>query len=215
MSGKSLRHVRNASSHPLPGDDAVRQRIVTGARQHFFAQGFRAVTMDDLAEELGMSKKTLYAHFASKMALVEAVFDDKFREVQRDLGLITEEYSSDFLGALRRMPDCIQRHMAEIQPPFLRDVRRAAPEVFQRVEIRRRGLIQNHFGRLLAEGRRRGIIRKDIAPDLIVEILLGATQAIMNPQKLGELDITPKVGFSSIIAVVLEGVLTEEGRSKR
>jgi hypothetical protein len=87
--------------------------------------------------------------------------------------------------------------------------------LFRQVEVRRRGLIQRHFGRLLAEGRRAGIIRKDVPAKLIVEILLGAIQAIMNPQKLTELDVTPRVGFSSILAVVLEGIVTEKGRSQR
>ena len=53
--------------------DASRQRIVEAARAHFFSHGFRSVTMDDLADELGISKKTLYAHFRSKIALLEAV----------------------------------------------------------------------------------------------------------------------------------------------
>jgi AcrR family transcriptional regulator len=215
MSVKSSSESDGLRSSRAVVEDTARQRIVAGARRHFFAQGFRAVTMDDLAGELGMSKKTLYAHFPSKMALLEAVFADKFRNVERDLGTITEEYSSDFLGALHRMPACIQRHMEEIQPPFLRDVRRGAPELFVQVETRRRALIQHHFGRLLAEGRRAGIVRKDVSPKLIVEILLGAVQAIMNPQRLTELDVTPKVGFSSILAVVFEGIVTAKGRSQR
>ena len=60
-----------------PVESLTRQRIVGAARRHFFAHGFRTVTMDDIAEELGMSKKTLYAHFPSKTALVEAVLLDK------------------------------------------------------------------------------------------------------------------------------------------
>ena len=50
----------------------------------FLTQGFRSVTMDDLAAELGMSKKTLYAHFPSKKALLEAIVADKFRSVNED-----------------------------------------------------------------------------------------------------------------------------------
>jgi hypothetical protein len=46
----------------------------------------------------------------------------------------------------------------------------------------------------------------------MIEILLGATEAIMNPPKMAELGLTPKTGFLSIITIVLEGVLTEKGR---
>ncbi len=190
------------------------QRIVTAARHHFFAHGFRSVTMDDLAEELGMSKKTLYACFPSKTALLEAVLLDKFRSIETDFEAITSESASDVLGALHRLLACVQRHTDEIQPAFVRDMRRE-PELFKLVESRRRDHIQRHFGKLFEEGRRTGIIRKDIPAKVVIEILLGAVQAIMNPKKMVELGLTPKTAFSAIIAVILEGMIAETGRSKR
>ena len=56
----------------------VRDRIVATAERIFLRSGFSRVLMDDLARELGMSKKTLYSHFASKEELLRAVL------VQRD-----------------------------------------------------------------------------------------------------------------------------------
>ncbi|MGH7231039.1 MAG: TetR/AcrR family transcriptional regulator [Nitrospiraceae bacterium] len=189
------------------------QRIITAARRHFLAHGFRRITMDDLAEELGMSKKTLYACFPSKAALLEAVLLDKFRSIDADLRQITSD-CSDVSAALHRLLACMRRHTEEIQPPFVRDIQREAPNMFQLVETRRRDVIQRHFGKLFDEGRRTGIIRKDIPTKLIIEILLGATEAILNPPKMAELDLTPKTGFSAIIKVILEGVITESGRPK-
>ena len=75
------------------------QRMITAARRHFFAHGFRGVTMDDLAEELGMSKKTLYASFPSKDALLRAVLLDKFRSVEMDLdGIMVGVFQRCFGG---------------------------------------------------------------------------------------------------------------------
>ena len=190
------------------------QRIVTAARRHFFAHGFRSVTMDDLAEELGMSKKTLYASFPSKEALLRAVLLDKFRSVELDLDRIASGPSTDVLEPLHQLLACVQHHAEEIQPPFVRDIRREAPEMFQLVQSRRRDVIQRFFGKIFDEGRRTGIFRKDISTRLMIEILLGATEAIMNPPKMAELGLTPKTGFLTIITVVLEGVLTEKGRSR-
>ena len=65
--------------------DFNRQRIVDSARVHFFRHGFRSVTMDDLAQELAISKKTLYAHFPGKIELLEAVLADKFAGVEAKL----------------------------------------------------------------------------------------------------------------------------------
>jgi AcrR family transcriptional regulator len=198
-----------------PKDSAERsalQRIIAAARRHYLSQGFRRVTMDDLAEELGMSKKTIYAGFPSKIALLKAVLLNKFDEIEEDLRRITSD-SSDVQVSLLRLLACVQRHTEEIQPPFVRDIQREAPEMFQLVERRRRDVIQRHFGKLFEQGRRAGIIRKDIPTRLIIEILLGATQAILNPPKMAELKLTPKTGFSAIIAVILHGALTNAGRS--
>lgn len=170
--------------------------------------------MDDLAHEMAMSKKTLYTCFPSKTALVEAVILDKFRNVDADLSRITSASSSDCLGALRSLLECVQEHMEEIRPPFLRDIRRETPDLFVVVERRRRDVIQRHFGKVFLEGRRAGLIRQDIPPKLAIEILLGAVQAVMNPAKMEELGIMPKNGFTAIIRVVLEGLTTEKARSR-
>ncbi|MBI4528849.1 MAG: TetR/AcrR family transcriptional regulator [Deltaproteobacteria bacterium] len=198
----------------LPMENSITQRIVTAARKHFFTHGFRNVTMDDLAEELGMSKKTLYASFSSKAALLQAVFLDKFRSIETDLDRIMRDGSADVLAALHQLLACVQRHTEEIHPPLVRDIRREAPEIFKLVESRRRDIIQRYFGKLFHEGRRAGIIRKDIPVRLMIEILIGATEAIMNPSKMAELGLTPKSGFVTIVTVILEGVMTETGRSK-
>jgi AcrR family transcriptional regulator len=194
-------------------DNLAAQRIVTAARAHFFAHGFRSVTMDDLAEELGMSKKTLYASFPSKAALLQAVLMDKFRNVESDLDAIMAQRSDDTLTELQRFLACMQQHTEEIQPPFVRDIRREAPELFQVIEKRRREMIQRYFGKIFAEGRKAGLVRKDIPVTLIIEILLGAVQAIMNPAKMDELGLDPKTGYSSIVSVILDGVILKKGRT--
>jgi AcrR family transcriptional regulator len=195
-------------------DDNAGVRIIAVARQHFFAHGFRGVTMDDLAGELGMSKKTLYASFPTKIDLLRAVLLDKFRRVEADLQRIAARFSDDMFDSLHQLLACLQRHTEEIQPAFVRDIRREAPQMFELVQTRRRQIIQTYFGSLLDECRKAGIVRKDISTRLIIEILLGATEAIMNPVRMAELGLTPKAGYSTIINVVFEGVLTETGRRR-
>src|SRR3954453_15290444 len=95
---------------------SIRQRIVDAARVHFFSHGFRSVTMDDLADELGISKKTLYAHFPSKIALLEAVLADKFASVEARLKEVTCTYPHDFSTALQELLSNTQRELDEIKP---------------------------------------------------------------------------------------------------
>ena len=206
---------QRARMKEAPARLPARQRIVAGARRHFFAHGFRGVTTDELASELGMSKKTLYAHFPSKHAIIEAAILDKFHELQAELEQITSGDGSDFGRTLHELLACLLRHTDEIQPPFLRDMRRESPELFQLVESRRTALIQRYFGQLFASGQRARMIRKDIPTGLLVEILLAAIQGVVNPRRLTELGQTPTTAFTAIISVILEGALTSTGRAKR
>ena len=192
--------------------DESRQRIVDAARSHFFSHGFRSVTMDDLAEELGTSKKTLYAYFPGKVGLLEAVLDDKFASVEARLAEATRAHPHDFPGTLHELLAGMQRELDEIKPPFVRDMRQKAPQVFKGVERRRGALIERYFGRLFIEGQHAGMVRKDVPAKLMIQILLAMVQAIMNPPKMEELGMLPKEGFAGILKIVLEGALTKKGR---
>jgi AcrR family transcriptional regulator len=205
---------REVQPPEVPSDRTARQRIIGAAREQFLAHGFRSVTMDDLAEGLGMSKKTVYAHFPSKTALLEAMLLDKFRCAEEEMEAITSECSADFPTGLHRLLACVQRHTEEIRPPFVRDIQRETPDLFQVVQARRREVIQRAFSKLLGEGRREGLIRKDIPVYVIIEILLGAVEAIVNPPRLAEFGLSLKSSFTAIVSVILEGALTPEGRTR-
>jgi len=170
--------------------------------------------MDELAHELGMSKKTLYVSFPGKLDLVRAVIANKAADIGADLERITSDKASDFQTRLSRMLECFQKHIGEIQPAFVRDVRREAPEVFQMIERVRRDLLQRYFGRLLEQGRKAGLVRKDIPVPVIIEVLLGAVESVVNPQKVEALGITPKTALLTVLSVVLEGVLVRKGSSR-
>jgi AcrR family transcriptional regulator len=195
-----------------PSRDPNRQRIVDAARVHFFSHGFRSVTMDDLAEELGISKKTLYAHFPGKRDLLEAVLTDKLASVEATLKNVTRAQRQDFPATLRELLAGTQRELDEIKPPFVRDMRQKAPDVFKLVERRRAALIQRYMGKFFVQGQRVGMVRKDVPAKLIIEILLAMVQSIMNPAKMEELGMMPKEGYTGILKIVLEGALTSKGR---
>jgi AcrR family transcriptional regulator len=168
--------------------------------------------MDDLAEELGISKKTLYAHFPGKFDLLEAVLADKFAGVEATLKAVSQAHPHDLPATLRDLLAGTQRELDEIKPPFVRDMRQKAPDVFKLVERRRGALIQRYFGEFFVEGQRGGMVRKDVPAKLMIEILLAIIQSIMNPPKMEELGMMPKEGFTGILKIVLEGALTSKGR---
>lgn len=205
---------RPSNPSNVSAETSARERIVVEARKEFLAHGFRGVTMDDVARQLGMSKKTLYAIFPSKEKLLEAVILAKFAAIEADLKEVVAQ-SSDVRTALQQLLACIQRHAEEVQPSFLRDLQRQAPETFALAVERRRELLQRYFGKLLDRGRRTGVIRNDIPAKLVMEVLLAAVQTVVTPPKIAELGLTPKSALSSVLTVILEGVVTDKRRAKR
>ena len=51
----------------------MREKIISKSEELFLSLGFKSVTMDDIANTIGISKKTIYAHFSNKTELVEVV----------------------------------------------------------------------------------------------------------------------------------------------
>ncbi len=166
--------------------------------------------MSDLATELGMSKKTLYAHFDSKHALIQSVLLQKFASVEADLSQITSGPEADFTVVLQQLLACMHTHAGEIQPAFVRDVQKEVPEMFGLVMQHRRELIQRHFGKVLLTGRKAGMIRADLSLELMIEILVGATDSIVTPPRLAALGLTPKEGYLAVVTLFLEGVISRK-----
>jgi hypothetical protein len=109
---------------------------------------------------------------------------------------------------------CLQHEIEEIQPSFVRDMQRGAPEVFALIERRRATIVREHFGALFEESHRAGMIRQDVPTPLLIAIILGAVNAVLNPAKLAELRLQPREGLLSILRIILEGSLTAKGRAK-
>src|SRR5437773_729020 len=70
--------------------------ILDAASRMFLGPG--RVSMDDLAHELGMSKKTIYRHFPDKRGLMTAVLDRQFRAIERRIAEAAEEAEGQPLG---------------------------------------------------------------------------------------------------------------------
>jgi AcrR family transcriptional regulator len=197
-----------SKSKTPPAPDAARERIVTAARSHFFQHGFRGVTMDDLASEMGMSKKTLYVHFQSKRELLDAAIEQKLSGFGTEMDAV-QGAREDFADTLRRLLECMRRQAQEIGATFVRDLSKEDPSLFLKIKTRRREIIGRTFGRVLGAGQKAGAVRRDVSADLLVEILLGVADAVATPENLAVKRMTPSEVLSAILSVFLNGVLTE------
>jgi TetR/AcrR family transcriptional regulator, cholesterol catabolism regulator len=205
----SINPARFTQSHDL---DPVAQRILSSARHHFMTLGFKSVTMDDLASEMGMSKKTLYAHFPSKSLLVKSVVTQKLDEAEKDLGTVVAEKSVDFIDALHQLTAHLQRHSGEVQPVFIRDLSREEPALAEYLVARRSKIVEKTFVKLLARGRAAGQIRDDIPIEFLIEILVAVLEKIAVPERVASHDLSLTECVNHILSTFLHGVLTGKGR---
>ncbi len=203
---------RASSSSTAPADDLVVARILHQARAHLFAHGYCQCTMDELAVELGMSKKTLYVHFPSKEALMLAVIDDFSREVRTDAEALFADRKLDFAGRLHRFVENMVRRLGEMHPLLLRDLQRFAPELHQRLAEMREQNIPFVFGRFIEEGQQAGLVRTDLDRDFAVQFFLHAMHGLLQPATMARLKLAPRDIPPRALGLLFGGLLTPAGR---
>jgi AcrR family transcriptional regulator len=89
---------------PLPAKTPMKQRILETADRLFYLQGIRAVGVDTIAAEIGISKRTLYNHFPSKDALISAYLQRRFVQPRPSDKSAAERILGTF--------DSLERHFA-------------------------------------------------------------------------------------------------------
>lgn len=199
---------------PSSSEIAPKMRILQQARAHFMAHGYCQCTMDDLARELGMSKKTLYAHYESKEAIMEDVLDGIFTEVRAAADALLADRRLGFTEKLHRFTDGMTKRFTSISPQLLRDLQRFAPHLYQHIEDLRHKNIPHIFGQLLQQGQAAGMVRPEINAAFAVEFWRPAIQSLMHPDALERLQLRPDQVFIQAITLFFGGLLTPAGRKE-
>lgn len=197
----------------LPAPETITGRILHAARQHFFRQGINSVTMDDLAHELGMSKKTLYVHFPGKDAILDTIVDLIDRTIRSRLEEITTNTELSFFEKLSRMVNTVGGIMSRVSPALLRDMQRFAPKTYAKMEGLRQRNVPLYFGRLVRSGIDEGMVRAEVDPDFAAQYWLQAIRGLMQPEALERTQLTPRQTLEKAIDLFIRGLLTPAGRT--
>lgn len=195
------------------GEQELRERILGAALEMFLKFGFSKVTMDELAADLGMSKKTIYAYFPSKDDLVRELVEKTLQSIEARVDRIVFSRKLDFVEKLKQLLIFVGMTISNSGQAFNTDLQKNAPGVWKEIDEFRRKKIVANFGRLFQEGIRKGVFRSDINPELLVRMYANTVQATLNPQTLSELPVSAPDIFDAIIKVFFEGLLTGRARA--
>jgi len=197
-----------------PASDPANARILEAARRHLFAYGYCALTMDDLAHELGMSKKTLYLHFPGKDAIIGTIIEEIGRTIRHELEIILAQPKLPFSQKLRAVVDIIIPRLALTSPAMLRELQRYAPKIYQLLDELRQKNIPSVFGRLFRAGISEGALHPDLDPDFAAQFWLQAIRGLVHPDTLAITHLSPKQTLEKALELFTHGILTPAGRKE-
>lgn len=193
----------------------IRQQIISVASKKMSEAGIRAVSVDDICHEMGISKKTFYVSFSTKDELVKAILQEYKCQAERVMQSFVGECKEQ-LKKIVQMKDKLSR-MPDVRwlPPFVYDLNKYYPELAQEHNEAMYSLNLLTMQQLLRNGKEDGIFRPTldemIAADLIARLLRDAVDASVksedNMQPLKQV-----VDFT--VDVLLRGMLSKVGLAR-
>ena len=195
-----------------PAAESPDARILETARRHLFAYGYNALTMDDLAHELGISKKTLYLHFPGKDAIISLIIEGIGCTIRAEMEAVLNDPALNFAQKLRGVVDAVAPRLAQANPAMLRELQRYAPRIYQKIDELRQKNIPYVFGRLFRAGIVEGAVRADLDPDFAAQFWLQAMRGLTHPDTLATTHLTPRQTLEKALELFTGGLLTAGGR---
>jgi AcrR family transcriptional regulator len=187
-----------------------KERILEAAQELFFRQGIRAVTMDDIASHIGISKKTLYAEFSEKDQVVLKLLDKYLEEKQCEFTRIAEKSEDAILEILH-----IMEHMSEmfrhINPHIFYDMQKYYPAAWKKFRKFKQDCMMGMIEQNMHKGIQQGLYRKEINIKILSRLRIEEVELALHP------DIFPAKEFNmtevhiALLEHFLFGIATIKG----
>jgi len=185
-------------------------KILRGASSLFMKFGFKSITMDDIARELGISKKTLYQYFEDKTKLVDEAVE---QHLQEEINCCEEikKQGSDPVSFILNITDSISERDKQINPSVLFDLKKSFKPAWDKLYGFRTNYVYNKILSNLEQGKKKGFYNKDINEKLIARLYIHLIDFLISPELyMNESKDFQEVHFE-IIKYHLRGICTEKG----
>lgn len=188
----------------------IKERILQKADEMFFRYGVRSVTMDDIAQELGISKKTIYQHFEDKDAIVYEVALRSFDCDKEDMQKVYETAENPVDEVIKSI-EFFNKNVANMNPMLLNDLRKYHPKVWNLYEEQKKYYLSEGIIRNFREGIEQGYYLPNINVEILSILRLeqvewGFSQEIYPASKFNVLEIQETFAHH-----FLRGIMTEKG----
>lgn len=164
-------------------DSASEQQlhILAQAALLFRTVGVRSVTMDDVAQHMGMSKKTLYKYFCNKRDLVEkAMMHHVSTEVCELEGISTN--AENAIDEMLRITRHVNAQFASLNPAIVYETKKYYPKSWALFEGYKNHVIHDRILQNLKDGIAQGLYRHEINPVVLAKIYVARIDLFFDPQ---------------------------------
>ncbi len=189
----------------------MKDKILEKATDMFLNLGFKSVTMDDLAQELGISKKTIYTHFKNKTKLVEATTDRLFKIISNGIDQI-RALDKNPIEELYEIKKFAMTHLKDNKSSPQYQLQKYYPKIFGALKRKRFEKMQTCVVHNLEKGAEQEIFRDNLNIDFIARIYFSGINSISDH------DLFPNEKFAMqdledyYLEYHLRGIVTPKGR---
>ncbi|MBV9963487.1 MAG: TetR/AcrR family transcriptional regulator [Parafilimonas sp.] len=190
----------------------MKERIQQKAGELFRRYGIRSVTMDEIASQLGISKKTIYQFYADKDALVKDIFKS-ITDHNKEKCIEIRSNSENAIHEQYLASDSAQEIFNNMNTSLLFDLNRFHPNVFADFEKFKKQFLFNIIKENIVRGIKEGLFRKDIDVNIITWLKLEMISGVLHNEEVVTGKTKPYQFENEMKDFFLHGLCTEKGLS--
>jgi AcrR family transcriptional regulator len=186
------------------------KNILLKVRELYMKYGIKSITMDDVARELGISKKTLYQFVTDKDDLVGKFIDN-------EIDLRQEEICKCFQIRFNAIEELFQislfmnKMMRDQNPATEHDLKKYYPHHYQKTVKSRRERMYNYILMNIKKGKEEGLYRKEMDEEIIAKLYLSRTENIHFNELFTVEEFTSVKLFVELLTYHVRGMATDKG----
>ncbi|MBK8495501.1 MAG: TetR/AcrR family transcriptional regulator [Chitinophagaceae bacterium] len=195
---------------PIMTESDTKQRIRKAAHDLVIQYSIRSVSMDDIAANLGMSKKTIYQYFKDKDELVEAVVDDVI-DTNQCICNKDREKADNAVHEIFLVMDMMVEMFKTMNPSILFDMQKYHQAAFMKFQKHRNEYLYNVCRQNLERGIREELFRPEINVEIMARYRVETMLTAFNPEFQRSLKKSLLEIEEEIIIHYLFGLVTLKG----
>ena len=184
--------------------------ILVKVRELYMKYGIKSITMDDVARELGISKKTLYQFITDKDDLVGKIIDYEI-EVRQEQIFKCFNVGFNAIEELFEISIFMNKMMREQNPATEHDLRKYYPQHYQKTLNTRREKMYSYLLLNLKKGKKEALYRDDLDDEVIAKLYLSRSENIHFNELFTVEEFTSLKLFIELISYHIRGIATEKG----